>query len=106
MNGNNQRLLALVAALGLGLVLGWMTSHGPGASAQPAKGSGGPRYTVTETDGTNLLVTDNQTNLFYFYTIDKDAQIGSELKLRGTLDLNQVGAPAIKPKKAGEKDKN
>jgi hypothetical protein len=57
----------------------------------------GPRYTVLETDGSNLLVTDNETNTFYFYTIDKDKEIGSELKLRGTIDLKKVGQPVIKP---------
>ena len=58
----------------------------------------GPRYTVVETEGTNLLVTDNSTNTFYFYTVDKGAPVGSELKLRGTVDLTQVGQASIKPK--------
>jgi hypothetical protein len=44
-----------------------------------------------------LIVTDNATNTLYFYTIDKDKEIGSELKLRASLDLNQVGKPVIKP---------
>jgi hypothetical protein len=35
----------------------------------------------------NLSVTDNQTNIIYFYTIDKDKAIGSELRLRGRLDF-------------------
>ena len=56
-----------------------------------------PRYTVVETEGHNLLVTDNQTSTLYFYTIDKDAKIGSELKLRGQVDLKQVGKKVIKP---------
>jgi hypothetical protein len=58
---------------------------------------GGPRYSVIETEGHNLIVTDNQSNTLYFYTIDKDAKIGSELHLRGTVDLKQVGKDVIKP---------
>jgi hypothetical protein len=70
---------------------------------QPAYGGGekaanGPRYTVVETEGHNLLVTDNGTNTFYFYTVDKGEPVGSELKLRGTVDLNQVGKATIMPK--------
>jgi hypothetical protein len=60
--------------------------------------SSGARYTVVETEGHNLLVTDNSTNIFYFYTVDKGEPVGSELKLRGTVDLNEVGKPTIKPK--------
>jgi hypothetical protein len=62
--------------------------------------AGGARYSVVETEAHNLIVTDNRTNTLYFYTIDKDKEVGSELKLRGTIDLNQVGKPAITPSKA------
>ena len=62
-----------------------------------------PRYSVLDSEGHNLIVTDNQTNTLYFYTIDKDAKIGSDLKLRGSLDLTQVGKPVIKPTTALEK---
>jgi hypothetical protein len=61
---------------------------------------GAPRYTVVGTEGHNLIVTDNQKNTLYFYTIDKDAKIGSDLKLRGSVDLKQVGKPVITPKHA------
>ena len=57
----------------------------------------GPRYSVVETEGHNLLVTDNTTDTLYFYTIDKDAKIGSDLKLRGKIDLKQVGSEVVKP---------
>jgi hypothetical protein len=57
----------------------------------------GPRYSVVETEGHNLLVTDNKTEVLYFYTIDKDAKIGSDLKLRGKIDLKQVGKDVVKP---------
>ena len=66
------------------------------AGAESASGAG-PHYTVIETEGHNLIVTDNQSNTLYFYTIDKDKEVGSELKLRGTVDLTQVGKPVIKP---------
>ena len=59
-----------------------------------------PRYSVSETEGHNLIVTDNQSNTLYFYTIDKDEKVGADLKLRGTIDLKQVGKPVIKPKTA------
>ena len=57
---------------------------------------------MVDTKAHNLIVTDNKTNTVYFYTIDKDKPVGSELKLRGTIDLNQVGRPTIKPKTKGE----
>ena len=78
-----------------------------GSQLQPAFGradtpdrstAAAPHYTVVETEGHNLLVTDNVTNTFYFYTVDKGEPVGSELKLRGTVDLNMVGKPSIKPK--------
>jgi hypothetical protein len=56
-----------------------------------------PRYSVVETEGHNLIVTDNRTNILHFYTIEKDAKVGSELRLRGTVDLKQVGQDVIKP---------
>ena len=55
------------------------------------------RYSVIGTEGHNLIVTDNETSTLYFYTIDKDKEIGTELKLRGTMDLTKVGQPTIKP---------
>jgi hypothetical protein len=112
--------LALAAAFALGLVWGQSRSPMPAAHAQVGGAQGGgaqnaddrptgarrgasPRYTVLDTEGTNLLVTDNQTNTFYYYTVDKDQPVGSELKLRGTLDLNEVGQPAITPKPHGDR---
>ena len=60
----------------------------------------GPRYSVVETEAHNLIVTDNKSNTLYFYTIDKEKEVGSELKLRGSIDLNQVGKSTITPVKA------
>jgi hypothetical protein len=56
-----------------------------------------PRYRVVETEGHNLIVTDNKTETLYFYSIDRDAKIGSELHLRGQIDLKQVGKKVIRP---------
>ena len=68
---------------------------------QGGKGMGmGPRYTVVETQGHNLLVTDNSKNMVYFYTVDKDEKVGSDLKLRASVDLTQVGESVIKIKAA------
>ena len=67
--------------------------------AQAQRGSGppfGPRYTVIETQGFNLLVTDNGANQLYYYATDKDAPVGSPLKLRASLDLTQIGKPEIR----------
>jgi hypothetical protein len=63
----------------------------------------GPRYSVIDSEAHNLIVTDNKTNTLYFYTIDKDKEIGSELRLRGSIDLNQVGQPTIQPTRVGAK---
>ncbi len=94
-NWTNRALLGCIATLAVALVvaLSWQPARA-GREAAPA---GCPHYTVVETEGHNLIVTDNQTNMLYFYTIDKDAKIGSELKLRGQIDLTQVGKKVIKP---------
>ena len=55
-------------------------------------------YTVIGTEGTNLIVTDNKTDTLYYYTIDRDAEPGADLKLRGQLDLRQIGQKVLKPK--------
>lgn len=55
-----------------------------------------PRYTVIETQGFNLLVTDNAANKLYYYATDKDVPVGSPLRLRASLDLSQIGREEIK----------
>jgi uncharacterized protein (TIGR03000 family) len=60
-----------------------------------------PRYTVGMTEGDNLIVTDNTKNRLYFYTVDKDKPAGSDLKLRGQIDLGQVGKLTVKPTREG-----
>lgn len=70
------------------------------ATAQQRGTAGNPvtplgLYSVVETQGHNLLVTNNMTNKLYFYTVDKDKPVGSPLKLRASIDLSQVGKPEI-----------
>ena len=98
MNANwkNRLPLVLVAALVV-VALFVVPRLQPARADQDSAPVSGPRYSVVETEGHNLIVTDNQTNILYFYTIDKDAKIGSELKLRGQIDLKQVGKKVIKP---------
>lgn len=86
----------IVFGLGLGVFAFKPTPAPATANQQPAM-MGGPKYTVVETDGSMLLVVDNSTNRIYFYTVDPGQEIGSELKLRGSADLNDVGKPSIKP---------
>jgi hypothetical protein len=92
-------LLVVVAAV---LVVVVVVSLSPSRAAfQPGDGgTGGPRFSILETDGHNLIVTDNKSNICYFYTADKDTDVGADLKLRGSIDLNQVGKAVVRPKKA------
>jgi len=77
----------------------------PRTEAQPAtpQAGHGPKYTVVDTEGTNLLVVDNSTNTLYFYCVEPGKEVGDDLHLRGSLDLGDVGKPIIKPKKAAPK---
>jgi len=93
------RTINRVAAISIGVVTVILAlGVGQAVLAQnPGGAAAGPRYTVVMTEGHNLIVTDNQANTLFFYTIDREREIGSELKLRGSVDLNQVGKPEIKP---------
>jgi hypothetical protein len=91
--------LAVVAGLVM-IPLMFMARSQPVRAERDAAPTSGLRSSVIETEAHNLIVTDNQTNTLYFYTIDKDKPIGSELKLRGSIDLNKVGEPIIKPKRS------
>jgi hypothetical protein len=82
--------------LAMGLIVGvalMVSSDRSAAQKDTAKGS----YSVVNTDGAHLIVVDNAANKLYFYTIDKDGKVGDDLKLRGTLNLQDVGKPALKP---------
>jgi hypothetical protein len=78
--------------------------------AQPPSAAGGgklvghPRYHVVHSEGSNLIATDNHSNMLYFYSIDKDQEVGAELKLRGTIELERLGAPIIRPTTTKKKD--
>jgi hypothetical protein len=100
MNATWKTRMPLAVVAGLVVIALIFTARSqPVRAERDAAPNTGPRYSVVETEAHNLIVTDNQTNMLYFYTIDKDKPIGSELKLRGSIDLNKVGEPAIKPKK-------
>jgi hypothetical protein len=103
-------LVAMAAVVGLlSMIVFRFAEAQPGAApAQPAApaaaaAAGGPKYTVVETDITNLLVVDNSTNTVYFYTVEQGKEAGEDLHLRGSLDLNEVGKAVLKPKKAEKK---
>ena len=98
MNANVKKLLpwALVAVLAVIAVLAFNQSP-PARAARDDGAVSGPRYSVIDSEAHNLIVVDNKTNTLYFYTIDKGKEVGADLKLRGTVDLNQVGKPTIKP---------
>ncbi len=86
---------AALVAVGVLAVVNLQPAHAQREGDSPAVS--GPHYTVVATEGHNLIVTDNHKNELFFYTIDQDKEIGSELKLRGHVDLNHVGKPVIKP---------
>lgn len=97
MNTNwKQRSPMVLAALLVVVALIALARYQPARAERAADSAVAPRYTVIDTEGHNLIVTDNQSNTLFFYTIDKDKEVGSELKLRGSLDLNQVGKPSLK----------
>lgn len=87
-------VVAAIVVAGVGLAIVQLQ---PAHAQRDSAAAAGPRYSIVETQGHNLIVTDNQSNTLYFYTIDKDKEVGTELKLRGQIDLNQVGKPTIKP---------
>ena len=89
-------VVATVALLGM-FVLRPVAAQQAGGGAAPASGS---KYTVVDTEGTNLLVVDNSTNTVYFYTVEPGKEVGDDLHLRGSLDLNKVGEKMLTPKKA------
>jgi hypothetical protein len=98
MNASWKGRLPLLAAAGLVVVaLVVMARWQPARAARADEPVTGPRYTVVMTEGHNLIVTDNKANMLHFYTIDKDKEIGSDLHLRGSVDLTQVGKDTIKP---------
>ena len=96
----NWKTVAWCAALAVLMIAFGTFGHWPRTEAQQAAGqaAGGPKYTVVDTEGSNLVVVDNSTNTLYFYTVDPEKAAGDELKLRGEVNLSDVGKPVIKPK--------
>ncbi len=99
MNGNWKRnvwAVALLVVVAGGLLL---ANRSQQVLSQEGRVSASfPRYSVIDTEGTNLIVTDNQDNVLYFYTVDKEEKPGAALKLRASLDLKDVGKPVLTPK--------
>jgi hypothetical protein len=97
--GRRGTLLVLIIGMAVGAGVAWNVSQPSFANqAGSAQAAGAvPNYSVVMTDGTHLIVTENRSNSLYFYTIEKDAEIGSELKLRARVDLTQVGKNVITP---------
>src|SRR5262249_18112535 len=77
--GWGMALVVLVIALGMfGLRPQTQTQAQP-AAAPPVAGA---RYTVVDSDATNLIVVDNRSNTLYFYTEEPGKEVGQELHLR------------------------
>jgi hypothetical protein len=99
MNGNWKGNLLTAAFVLLVACCLFLANRPRQAIGQEGKApAGAARYTVIDTEGTNLIVTDNQENVLYFYTVDKEEKPGTPLKLRGSLDLKEVGKPVLTPK--------
>jgi len=99
MNARNQvRTFSKVICLAVVFVAGGIALNNSvfGSIAQNGGGSA-QRYSVVHTEGTNLIVADNQASTLYFYTIEENGKPGDDLILRGSVDLSQVGKPSIKP---------
>jgi hypothetical protein len=87
--------VGVIAVLAVAVII--LAQWQPARAYRDAPAGGCPHYTVVATEGHNLIVTDNHNDMLYFYTIDKDKEIGSDLKLRGKVDLKQVGKEVVSP---------
>lgn len=96
-NSRRWHRFIVAAALVAGLAGGALLFRPVAGQAQAKDAAAAARYAVVFTEGTNLCVTDNQTNTVYFYTVDPGKEPGSELRLRATVDLAQVGKDVINP---------
>ena len=89
---------ALYVVAGFALALAVVLSIGA-AKARPEAADTPTKFTVVATDGTHLVVTDNQANKVFFYAIDQGGKPGDDLKYRGSISLDDVGKPTITPSK-------
>jgi len=96
---NRTGLVVLTALIAIAVIVAIRLQPAQAERVDPPGGApvASPRYTVLETEGTNLVVTDNGSNILYFYTVDKGKAPGSELKLRAKLDLTKVGKETLMP---------
>jgi hypothetical protein len=94
----NLGVASLLIGLVIGAFLGATLSQPLFGGGKQEAAAGAPRYTVVFTEGTNLGVTDNKLQTLYFYTVDPGAHPGADLKLRGTVDLRQVGQKVLHPR--------
>jgi hypothetical protein len=90
-------VLGVIIGLVIGLVVTPSVKQSAWAEEGAAVPAACPRHTVIVTDGLHIVVTDNKTDVTYFYAMDEGEKPGADLKLRGSLDLKQVGQPVIKP---------
>jgi hypothetical protein len=97
--GSWMGLVVLVFALGL-IGLRPQTHAEPQAQQTGGQPAAGARYCVVDSNASNLIIVDNKTNMLYFYTEEPGQEVGKDLHLRGSIDLNDVGKPVIKPKPA------
>jgi hypothetical protein len=93
--GWSMALVVLVIVLGVFGLQPRTQAEQPAAEAAVSA-----RYTVVDTDASNLIVVDNKSNVLYFYTEEPGQEVGKELHLRGSMDLSEVGKPTIQPKPA------
>ncbi len=92
-----------MAIVGLVIVLSAFGFRPETRAQQPATpATTGAKYNVIETDASNLIVVDNASNIVYFYTEDPGKEVGNDLHLRGSIDLNEVGKAVIRPKAAAQ----
>src|SRR5271166_40657 len=82
---NRYGVLVLLAVLAIGALVS-MNRVQPAFGGADQKAASAPHYTVLETEGHNLVVTDNESNTLFFYTVDKGKAPGSELKLRAKVE--------------------
>jgi hypothetical protein len=96
----NSKTLGWVTALAvLVICLGWFEFR-PRVEAQQGNGPAmAGKYTVVDTEGTNLVVVDNAKNTLYFYTVEPGKECGDDLHLRGSIDLSHVGQAILTGKK-------
>lgn len=73
------------------------------STAKQQKPSG--KYSVISTDAAHLIVTDNTSNTIYFYAVEPGGSPGDDLNLRGSIDLNGVGADVLKVVKPSIEEK-